>query len=77
MFLKRECADGLLQSKKVACVSSMSRVVSGWTVSVLCISVSTQAMDKHRYDYERHFSGSKVTLDGLSLKLSPEPRKKL
>ena len=34
MLLKRECADGLLQRETVACVSSMSRVVSVFKVSV-------------------------------------------
>ena len=44
----QECADGLLQSETVACVSSTSSGVCV-QVSVQCMSASTQAMDAHRF----------------------------
>ena len=52
MLPKRECADGWLQSETVACVSSMSRVLSVFKVSVWCMTVSMQAIDADRCDYE-------------------------
>ena len=52
MLLKRECADGLLQSETVACVPSM-RAVSGCTLSVWCMSVSMQTINTNRNSHER------------------------
>ena len=47
-------------------VSSMSRVVSGCTASVWCVSVFTQAMDTNRYHSEWLFSKRKLGLEAQS-----------
>ena len=75
MLVKRECVDGLLQSETVACVSSMSRVVSGSQCP--CNAWMCSCDGCKSLWLRMTLKSATMNLHGLSLKLSLEPCKKI